>query len=437
MAYKKANKTETVNLTNCDLEPIHIPGAIQPHGLLILISKSNWLIKGISKNLYDLIKINYQELLGEPLTSLLTPEDITAIQHCLDKDFEQVNPLKILLLVQGGKIRFDGIVHCLESNQIILELEPCQTQDEQNFFKFYQSTKRILTEIQKAGNLSELCTLIVKEVRRVTSFDRVMIYQFDSTGAGTIIAEEKLDQMESYLGLHYPDSDIPKQAKHLYTVNILRLIPQVDYQKAEIITETDEILDLSFSVLRSVSPIHIEYLKNMGVEASMSISIIIEGRLWGLIVCHHNTSLFVPYEIRSICEFIGQIMSLEIVTKEANEDLDYKIRLKSLQIQFINDLSKVENFIDGLQTENLLAIVNAQGAVIYNKDNVITVGQTPPESELYDLIDWLGKEIKENIFVTDSLPKIYPKAESFKNVASGLLALCISSTKSIYIMVPT
>jgi light-regulated signal transduction histidine kinase (bacteriophytochrome) len=193
---------------------------------------------------------------------------------------------------------------------------------------------------------------------------------------------------------------------------------------------------MSLSILRSVSPLHLEYLQNMGVGASLSISLLKQGKLWGLIACHHQSPYFIPYEMRNICEFLGQVMSLELTSKEANEDLDYKIFLKSVQSQLINSLGKAENITDALikDRQKLLELVGATGAVIYTEENLIRVGQAPPEAVLPDLIAWLENRFEQDLFVTHSLPKIYPDAIAFKEVASGLLALSITKVQKNYVL---
>jgi light-regulated signal transduction histidine kinase (bacteriophytochrome) len=237
-----------------------------------------------------------------------------------------------------------------------------------------------------------------------------------------------------------PASDIPKQARQLYTLNLVRLIPDVNYQPVELISSDNPVnnksLDLSLSVLRSVSPIHIEYLKNMGVAASMSISLIKDKKLWALIACHHNSPKYLNYELRTACEFLGQVMSLELVAKEDNEDLDYKMSLKSIQSKFIEAIPQNENFMDSLVKDksNLLNLVGAQGVAIYANDHLSVIGKTPQKVEIQDLIEWMATKINNDIFYTDCLPKLYPNAEKFKNVASGLLALSISQIQKNYIL---
>lgn len=428
----------TVDLTNCDKEQIHIPGSIQPHGLLLVLEEPQLKIVQVSNNTFDFLGLHPYELLGKQLAELLDLEQISFIQKCLAEDFESVNPLKVSINTQDKTIVFDGIIHCSDKF-VILELEHTASKKDVNFSNFYHLVKFPITKMQKASTLSEMCQVIVKEVRKLTGFDRVMLYQFDAEGAGTVIAEDKLGSLTPYVELHYPASDIPKQAKELYTLNLLRLIPDVNYQPIELISVNDPVinkpLNLSLAVLRSVSPIHIEYLKNMGVTASMSISLIRDKNLWGLIACHHNSTKHVSYEVRTACEFLGQVMSLELATKEENEDLDYKIKLKSIQSKFVEYISQEENFVNGLvkYKSNLLDLVSAQGVAVCADGYLTVIGKTPQSADIQDLIAWVENKIKNDIFYTDSLPKIYPPAEKFKDVASGLLALSISKLQKNYI----
>ncbi len=431
--------SQTVDLTDCDREPIQIPGLIQPHGVLLVLQEPDLKIIQVSNNTLALLGQQPQELLGKPLLNLLVPGQIDAIRQCLNEDFESVNPLDISIEIQTKLLWFDGIVHRFNS-LIILELEPKNTSKKTDFFQFAQRVKSTITKIQKASTLLEMCGVVVKEVRKITEFDRVMVYQFDAAGAGRVIAEDRLETLTPYLGLHYPSSDVPKQAKQLYTLNWLRLIPDCTYEPAALVPAHNPLdsrpTDLSLSVLRSVSPLHIEYLKNMGVAASMSISLIQDEKLWGLIACHHSTAKYVCYSVRTMCEFVGQVMSIELASKEDREDLDYKMTLKSLQSKFVESLSQSKSFLDGLVqlNSNLLDLVGATGVAVCAGEQIICIGKTPPESELPALREWIKTEIQHNLFHTKSLSEKYPTAESFKVVASGLLGLEISKVNQNYIL---
>ncbi|MBE9182917.1 GAF domain-containing protein [Oculatella sp. LEGE 06141] len=427
-----------VDLTNCDREPIHIPGQIQPHGVLLVLQAPTLNIIQVSSNTQEVIGRVPEALLGTPLSDLLNEQQTQQIQQCLTEDFESVNPLNLSIVCLDQALEFDGIVHCWDG-VVLLELEPKATAGKPDFFDFYHQVKEPITRIQKASTLLDMCRVVVKEIRRITGFDRVMVYRFDSEGAGIVIAEDT-DQETPYLDLHYPPSDIPKQARQLYTLNWLRLIPDSQYQSVALIPAnnplTNQPLDLSLAVLRSVSPIHLEYLHNMGVGASMSISLLQDQKLWGLIACHHSSPKYIPYHIRTVCEFIGQVMSAELVNKESGEDSDYKRQLKSLQTQFVETLSQADHFLEGVEQLNaqLLRLVNATGAVVCSGDRCICIGKTPSEAEIYALLDWIKPRLNQSVFETRSLPKHYPAAEAFKAIASGVLALEISRIHRNYIL---
>lgn len=429
-----------LDLNNCDREPIHIPNLIQPHGVLLAVATDNYRIVQVSLNTDKMLGIEPKELLNQPLENLLGSEQIKAIQSCLAEDFDHVNPLPIEIKRNGATCSFDGIVHSV-GKVVILELEPAQSSKAIDFFNFYKLVKAPVSKIQKTKTLDELCQAIVVEVKKITGFDRVMVYQFDEEGAGTVIAEAAAAGLESFLGLHYPATDIPQQAKYLYTLNFLRLIPDAAYEPVALTPQlnplTDKPLDMSLSVLRSVSPLHTEYLDNMGVAASMSISLIKNKQLWGLIACHHSTPKKVNYEIRTVCEFIGQIASFELAAKADNQDLDYKMNLKLIQSQFVAAISQTDDLVAGL-TENpahLLDLVGASGVALSLDEEIILIGDTPDESAIKAMLPWLENQfIEEIVYETNSLGQIYPARAEFTADASGLLALLISRVKKTFIL---
>lgn len=440
MKFEFIPTTEVVTLTNCDKEPIHIPGSIQPHGLLFVLEGDDFTIIHISENTETILGLSPQSLLGHSLNELISKENLSSLKSCLEENFNYLNPIKTVINLENEKKYFNGIIHESLDHKIILELEPF-LEEEEPFLQFYHLSKETLRKLQKSKSLQDLAQVMVQEVRHLTEFDRVMVYRIDYDGSGVVIAEDKQYYLNPFLGLHFPASDIPQQARKLYELNILRSIPMIHYTPAKIIPSmnpiTGEHIDLSLAVLRSVSPMHLEYLTHMGVGASMSISLIKDNKLWGLIACHHQTPKYIPYQLRTVCEFWGQIMSLEIASKENNEDLDYKIYLKSLQSKFIEKITHSHDFIDGLVSDRnlLLNLVDASGSAIFSKDRLILVGKTPPEKELLDLIEWIGKlTFTNDIFVTNCLPKLYTPAENFKEVASGLLVLSISKIQKNYVI---
>ena len=431
---------EEVDLTNCDREPIHISGHIQPHGVLVVVQEPQLEILQVSENTLHLLGFAPESAIGQDLSLLFDRVQLEKLKACLrNENLKTVNPIKLYVERPGKSLEFDCILHRVQE-VLMVELELATSQENLSVFSFYHSVRATVSKIQSAKNLKDLCQVTVEEVRQISGFDRVMVYQFDPEGNGAVIAEDKAEKLSPFLGLNYPSSDIPKQARQLYALNWLRLIPDINYKPVPIVSGKNAVTtqprDLSFSVLRSVSPIHIEYLQNMGVAASMSISLIKDKELWGLIACHNYTPKYLNYELRAACEFIGQVMSLELQSKEGNEDYDYKLHLKSLQTKIFEDISTSENLSQVLVKcqHNLLEAVNAQGAAIVFGDNCYRVGQTPEGESLKYLTQWVQKHLNQEIFYTDSLTKCYPEAEEFKDTASGCLAIAISPTQKIYVL---
>jgi light-regulated signal transduction histidine kinase (bacteriophytochrome) len=434
------NLAQTPDLTQYAREPVRTPGSIQPHGVLFVLQEPQLTVLQVSHNTFEFIGRHPHELLNQPLATVLDSQHLDMLQNCLLKDFESINPLKISITNEEELLSFDGIIH-RHDGVLLLELEPNPVRQNSNFFSFYHQTKSSIDQIQKASTLQQMSQIVVEEIRKVTGFDRVMIYRFDPQGAGVVTAEDKADRLNTWLGLHYPAFDIPLEARELFILNALRFIPDVEQLPTPIVPianpMTQRSLDLGKAILRSASSCHLEYLHNMGVKASMTISLIRDRQLWGLIACHHySSSKHLTYEVRTICEFLGQIMSLELGTKADHEDREYRIKLQSLQPEFVQCLTQADNLLAGLvqSSSNLLQLVSASGVAICWDDEITLVGQTPQLESVQALLTWLTPQISNNIFHTHELPKLYPAAASFQASASGVLALAISQTRKSYIL---
>lgn len=443
MSSSKSITSPNIDLTNCDREPIHLCGNIQPHGVLFVLEEPQLKILQVSNNTSSFFGLNPNSLIGQNFSKIVTEKQLKNLKKTLTvtENLKLINPIKLTLQLDSKILNFEAIAQRL-AGVLILELEPANSPSNESlsFISFYHEVRAAAAKLQSASRFNELCQILVTEVRRITGFDRVMLYKFDVDHHGIVIAEDKIENLNSFLGLHYPASDIPAQARKLYEVNWLRLIANVNYQPVAIVPAnnplTNEPLDLSFSVLRSVSPLHIEYLQNMGVSASMSISLIKNQQLWGLIACHHNTPKYVPYEVRAACEFLGQVMSLELLTKEDSEDYEYRLYLKSIQTQILQDISREEKILEALANSQsiLLQLAGAQGAAVVCGETYHLLGKTPSRKDIRELIDWLDQRPHEQVFYTNSLPLIYQKAENYKDVASGLLAIYISKSKIHYVL---
>jgi light-regulated signal transduction histidine kinase (bacteriophytochrome) len=416
-----------VDLTNCDKEPIHIPGSIQPHGLLFALREPDLLISQVSANVADVLGIPPEQLLGSPLQQLLDPPSLGRVSEALRSDRPQENnPLPLVVASR----RFDGIMH-RHQGATLLELEPERPLTEGDG-PITRTLQRAIARIQAAPSLRELGETVAREVRALTGFDRVLVYRFDEEENGEVIAEEKREELEPFLGLHYPASDIPRQARQLYLLNWIRIIPDREYRPAPLVPalrpDTQQPLDLSFSVLRSVSPIHLEYLKNLGVRASMSISLVRGGRLWGLISCGHQSPRYIPYEIRSACELMGRIAAQQIAAREELEALETQKQQRVLQARLVAGMREEEGAVlAGLlrYPAELMELVGASGVVVASEEKRWTAGTVPPPEIVEALIGWLRGQTLGEVFHTKALPRLLPAVEPAKEVASGLLALSI------------
>ncbi|GLV55374.1 histidine kinase [Dictyobacter sp. S3.2.2.5] len=432
---------EPIDLQDCAREPIHIPGAIQPHGVMLILDSHSYRILQVSSNSREVIGRAADALLGESLEELLAPEHMELLRSTEQSQLEN-NPLYLFTVtLQGSTQQFDGIVHTV-GPLLILELEPSAkngasavtTED------LYAATQTVFSSLRHLPSVKTMSQLIVEKIRQFTGFDRVMMYRFEADDHGVVIAESKRADLETFLDLHYPESDIPAQARRLYVLNWLRLIANVDYTPAPLLPTvnplTQQTVDMSHSVLRSVSPIHIEYLKNMGVESSMSISIVKDERLWGLIACHHYAPKYVPYNVRTACELLGRVMSLQLPTVAEQEDTAYRSRLAEVRARLIEQASTHMNLVDALTTSTptILDAVAATGAAICMGDTCHLLGQTPTTEQIHDLLSWLEHQPEDEIFSSDCLSARYPDAQAWTATASGVLALILSKNAKQYLL---
>jgi two-component system, chemotaxis family, sensor kinase Cph1 len=429
---------DTPDLDLADLEQpaISVLTKIQSHGVLLVLQEPELTVLQVSDNTGRIFGIAPAQLLGKTLGQILDAIWVEQFKAELaGYNLDRTNPHKVWVRKAEDDYNiFDAVFHRSVDGFLVLELEPAQTNEQIPFLSFYHLAKAAINQSAIATNLTAFGRIVVHEVRKLTGFDRVMLYKFDDDRHGEVIAETKLAEMESYLGLHFPESDIPQPARELFLSNRIRAISNAGDTAVELVPaknpQIDRPTDLTLSILRSAFPCHLEYLQNMGVGASLTISLIEDGKLWGLIVCHHRTPKIVPYELRKACEFLGQVIFAEISLGEEVTDLNYRSQLADVQSMLIDRMSRSGSFIDGLvaQSPNLLDLVNAQGAAIYFGGNWTTIGKTPSGTELNCLLQWLTENVgnEDEVFATNSLALMYADAHRFKDVASGLLAIPLS-----------
>src|SRR5690606_4190654 len=273
---------------------------------------------------------------------------------------------------------------------------------------------RAIARIQQQTCIDDLLRVTVEELRKLTGFDRVMAYRFLPDDSGEVVAEWRRDDLEPFVGQRYPASDIPAQARRLYILNPLRLIANLEYRPVPLQPQhnvlTGQPLDLSRSVLRSVSPIHVEYLTNMGVAASMSISIVVDNRLWGMFACHHTTPYLVPRAMRMSCQLLSQIVSVLVERTLSQEHARAIERSSSLRIRLTERTTQAGDILRALEEgdPSFLDLVDSHGAAASIDGRTVLFGQTPDEETVLDWIDWLQSNDTDDIFATDSITRDIP-----------------------------
>lgn len=426
-----------IDLTNCDREPIHIPGKIQSHGFLIVVNQDD-LIVYHSDNIVDFIPDITPKLLGkhistiEPVIGKNEPSNFIHQLTTFGKvnGFDQTNPFNTD--IQG---RAFHLIISASADFYLLEFEPANSDSATDVQKMIG---RSISEMLSDKNLQNLLNNSAIQVKNVIGYDRVMVYRFANDGHGEVIAEAKNADLSSWLGLHYPASDIPKQARELYKLNLTRLIANVHTLPAAVLTVADnEVpLDMTNSHLRAVSPIHIQYLKNMGVESSFSISLIYKGELWGLIACHSYSPRFIDYRSRESAKLIGQILSSALEFRQDEENQHIQELFKSAVDQLSRLMLKDNNIDDALTAHNvnLLNAVDATGAVLIFENNITKLGITPNDQQITGLVAWIKSNVTDNFYYTNQLPLEYPEAALYRNVASGIMVTTLSREMGEYVI---
>ncbi|HEX8577282.1 MAG TPA: ATP-binding protein [Flavobacterium sp.] len=423
MKIKDIVNRDIVNLTNCEFEPIHIPGSIQPHGFLLGIDRTSWKINYCSANVAQYIDTAPKDILGIPFEALFGLTVADQVKNHLATTVPHITTTLLQLNLMGEN--FYCTVH-LSKNNYVLEAEP-MSDNQKTIAQVYDQTSQFLTYMHNTHTLQELCEMIAKGTREITGYDRVMIYRFDKDYNGEVFTESKRDDLEPFLGLHYPHTDIPVQARELYLQNVLRLITDIDYTPVPIYTiddgTNDKNLDLSLSILRSTSPIHVQYLQNMGVGATLTISLIHQKKLWGLIACHHYSPKNITPELRLAAQLQGHFITSQIDVRLSNEE--YEVARKSnLAFEKINSFNlplNNDSFKTLVKYPEMLQLCNAKGVAIIFKGEIYKNGALPDDDTIYSLTEWLADFTKHTHLVTDKLIDFLKEDIAFCEDASGII----------------
>ena len=426
------NQHSPVNLTNCDVEPIHIPGSIQPHGCLLACNISATSIVRHSVNSQAVLGIE-GDLNGRKLSAIVGPAVEHDIRNALARTPQGTRSALVFNKALPNGRRFDIAVHCFKGNSI-LEFEPAGA----DIAGPLEIARAMLTRIAVLGSIDRLVSDTTRLVQSMLGYDRVMIYQFGADGAGKVISESRRADLESFLGQYFPASDIPQQARALYLKNTIRIISDADFERIRINPQFDasgEPLDLSFAHLRSVSPIHCEYLRNMGVGASMSISIIVDGALWGLIACHHYSPRTLTMAQRAATEMFGNFFSLHLTAMRHKQSLDSATAVLQALDGLLQEAIRVDD-ISGLLRQRMgdfAKLTPTDGIAMWLDGQLTTSGSTPPEDAIPTLARFAGTVAEGRIWATHKLSDVLPSAAEYATKASGMLIIPLSQRPRDYL----
>lgn len=392
-----------------------------------------------SQNCDTFIRQTAAQIVGRPVQEAIGEQSSVEVAKALIDSDLRSRPFYLNALQFSEGRLFDMLAH-LNGDSLILEFEPAQQLGNADLRMIHAAVRTFIADLREAGSIEAISQLAVHKAKKITGFGRVLLYRFDHHYHGQVIAEDKEAHYHSYLHQRFPASDIPRQARELYLRNHIRLIADANYTPSLLHPQfnllTDVPTDMTYASLRSVSPVHLEYMRNMGTLSSMSVSLVVKGRLWGLLSCHHATPRHLSFETRAACEQLGQILSLQLEAKEETEEYNHRLELRRTLVSMLAAMSNGPDFIQNLVTNghDLLRFANATGAAVVFEGRIIRVGDAPSETEIGMLVQWLSETQDGDIFHTDALSSIYPHAKSIASVASGIMALPISKIHRHYLL---
>jgi light-regulated signal transduction histidine kinase (bacteriophytochrome) len=409
---------------DCAQEPIHIPGSIQPHGYFFVLNEADYTVAAVSQNAIDAMGVQPVDLIGKPIADFLISTTTESLDTAL-KSGQSETPLYVRFRQAAqADVEWDCIIHPGDA-VVLLELGPRIASDSAE--ALLAGVRYSIERIRTSDSQETACETLAKEIRRLTGFDRVMVYRFDPDWNGEVIAEDKTAGVRSYLGHAFPAEDIPPQARALYLRNTVRIIPDAGYIPSPLVPDrlpsTELPIDLSMATLRSVSPFHLEYLKNMGVVASMSVSIIRDGALWGLVACHHTSPRVLPNPMLQGCELLAQASAWYLDTQERNAASQSVQAVHRLEAELIAWVEGVHDYRVRLESvmPDLFRLTGAEGLAVCHGEAIWTAGTVPSHEQIAALTDWLPTSVGAQL-TTNSLPDLFPPASDYRAVASGAVA---------------
>lgn len=433
------------DLTNCERELIHLAGSIQPHGVLLAVREADGVVTGYSDNVGALV--DPAHLAGRPLAQACPPLALALASVPRPTATDEPVPLALAGLDSASFPAWEGAVHWLPNGHLVIELEPVDAAASvagglltvPTVGHEPEALMRLVGDavenIGHAASLGVLCDTAARWVHEIIGYDRVMIYKFDADGHGEIVAEARDPRLESLLGHHYPATDIPQRARELYMRNRVRVLADVD-APASLLRHADgrplgDELDMSMCLLRSMSPLHLQYLKNMGVTATVVASLVHEGRLWGLIAAHHYSPRNIRFALRAVCDLLAEVISTRVAAIENYAHAQVAVLVRRLEQRLVEATSTEGDWRLALfrNPRTLLQPLDATGAALFAEDEVLTAGEVPSTPELRSLQNWLVTQVGDTLFSSSSIARADAAFESLTPTGSGVLAVRLSSSR--------
>ncbi len=424
----------------CDAEPIRVPAAVQPPGVLLAVSAGDLTITQASANAAATLG-SERSVIGTPLAEWVGPAVAADLAGRVADETLGVPPVYLATVrPPAGRASLHVIAH-RHDGVTVVELQPAEGPTPIAFGDLYGLVRTGLAAAEAAATPEDLWRAAAAEVRRLVGFDRVMVYRFDREWNGQVVAESVAPDMDSWLGLRYPASDIPAQARELYLTSRVRVVADTGYVPVPVEPAVNPVtgrpLDLAHAVFRSVSPVHLEYLRNMGVAASMSVSVVRDGRLWGLVLCHHRTPRGASFAARAAADLLGQVLALQLSAKERTRDAEAAVGLRSLVDGLVRSMADAGDVAAGLAARpaHTLALADAAGAVVTAADrDPVVIGEVPARADVDALVAWLAAAVPADVYQTDHLSAAHPPAAAFAGRPCGLMAAAVSRADGAYVL---
>lgn len=414
----------TADLSNCEREQIHLAGSIQPFGALLLVREPDLTVVLCSANAGAFLSVS-GTLIGRSLADLAGTL-LDCVRPHLDESLEHV-PVAVRCRIGDPAADFDVLLHRPAGGGLAIELERAGPA-----IDLARDVQGGLSGIVGCASLDALCVETASLFRRISGYDRVMVYRFDTEGHGQILAEDRREDLEPFLGNWYPASDIPQMARRLYERNRVRVLADVGYDPVSLLPRRSPItgrdLDMSLCVLRSMSPLHIQYLKNMGVAATLVVSLMVGGRLWGLVACHHYTPRVVHYEVRSVCELLAETVSTRIAALDAFVQAQAELSVRRIEQRMVDAISTEGDWRAALfdRSQSLLTILRAEGAALVLDDEIETMGNAPSTQAVRAIGSWLQRREPAATVLSAALAHDMPEIAGSMPGVGGFMAVPIS-----------